>query len=216
MSTVAKYICGSIVLICAAFLFFYIFKGCGKLGPDHSQDKKTLDSTTAIVKAINDRAQKKVDSIAKINLGLSRTSDSLIVLVKASKYGVNVKGQEIAGLIARINQLQDSRDTIGQLSNCDSLQGAVTDAIGLVGHYEQLTDSLETTLKSQLSNKDTIIARLDTMFSTANNQLFQTGLKYDQLYNDYNKVNASLKKNKLIGSGLAIAILLLGAKMLIK
>lgn len=211
-----KYLPYLAVLIIGAVICFILLKGCGKTGPDHSQDKKEVDSTAAIIRLNNDRAQKSIDSIALVNISLKKTSDSLTVLVKSSKYYVNVKGQEIAGLISRINELQTAKDTLGQLSNCDSLQEEVTDAIGLVGHYEYLTDSLETTLKTQLSNKDTIIARVNGMFTETNQALFATGLKYDALFSDYNKINKRLKFSRGLGKGLAIAVLVLIGKSLIK
>lgn len=211
-----KYLPYLVVFIAGAIICFLLFKGCGKAGPDHSSDKREMDSTGLILKANNDKSQKTIDSIASVNQSLKKASDSLSVLVKASKYGVNVKGGEIAGLIAKIQQLESSKDTSAQITNCDSLQGEVTDAIGMVGHFEYLTDSLETTLKTQISNKDTIISRLDTMFTQTNNQLFANELKYDQLYNDYNKINKKLKFSRGLGKGIAIAAILIAAKAFIK
>jgi len=182
-----------IVLILAAIA--YLCRGCGhNPGPDRSGDKKSVDST--IEKAIRDSILWGVqrDSIFKIVRFLQTGKDSLSKVIQEYKVDIRDKGADIQGLIDELNASEDAKDTLRALNACDSLKAQFTTAKALVLGYMVSNDSLASTNRHILTEKDTIIGHLSSLFNEANQNLFEVSRKYSLLYGDYQKINKPVKR----------------------
>jgi len=134
------------------------------------------------------------DSVKAANVVLQKDKDSLVGVVAAYKIDLKSKGNDIQDLINSLDESEDAKDTLRQLTLCDSLKGQFASAKGLVGAYIHANDSLSALNNQIITSKDAIIGRLNGMFTDANNSLFQVGLKYDQLYADYKRLNVKPKR----------------------
>ena len=204
---------GAPILIAAVLglcFWFLLIRGCNKPGPDHTNDKRAVDSI--VQKAISDSVKWGVqrDSIFKIVSILQKGKDSLSGVIKEYKVDIRDKGADIQGLIDELNRSEDAKDTLRALSACDSLKAQFTTAKALVLGYMVSNDSLASTNSHIISQKDTIITRLSGMFSEANGQLFEVSRKYSTLFSDYNRINV---KPKRWGAGPQIGISLINGKV---
>lgn len=204
MSTAAKYIFMVVMFLCIVALFAYIFRGCQQKPPDHSGDKKSVDSTLQIVSSHDSASKIKIDSINGIVLSLQKAKDSLSNLVKETKIDIREKGKDIQGLIDELNNSESEKDTLRTLKNCDSLKDQFVSAKGLVGRYIYENDSLVRLNGQIIANKDSIIGRVSAMFTETNQALFSTSLKYNNLYVDYLKAGKSASKRFGVGPQLTV------------
>jgi hypothetical protein len=198
------------LIIVASWIVGFLFKGCAKPGPDHSGDKKQIDSLTAVIKVHDATHQKEIDSVVKDNVTLHNEKDSLIAIHKADELSLISQGEDIAGLIDQINKAESTKDTAGIISGCDSLKNQFLSAKGLVVKYVRVNDSLLVVNDKIIANKDEIIGRLNKMYTETNQGLFETSLKYNNLYADYKKVNV---KQKRFGIGPVVAVGISGGKI---
>lgn len=188
----------AILIIVGIFAAWLLLRNCGKIGPDHSMDKKVVDSI--VEKALRDSiaGKKHVDYLTDSLAQERHKNDSLSSLQHQSEEKVHEAGNKIAMQIAVINALKEKKDTIGELNACDSLKNLYEGAAKIVGGFEYLSDSLITRLKLERGLSDSTKNYIWSMFSSANQNLFEVSRKYGNLYADYQKLN---KKPKRFGIG---------------
>lgn len=170
-------------------------RGCErKPGPDHAVDKAVIDSITN--KAHKDSAvAAKITAVLTDSLSkLRHANDSLEIDQKWQEGMVLDKATRLKWLIRKIDSLKAKNDTLGQLAGCDSLRDLYEGAAKIVGGYEYLSDSLIDRLKSERKLSDSVKNYLYSMFSQSNNDLFEISRKYNNLYEDYKKVNVRPKR----------------------
>lgn len=180
-------------LFCLCF-WFLLIRGCVKIGPDHSADKTANDST--VEKAIKDSLAWGVqkDSICKIIAFLQMGKDSLSKIITTYKVDLHRQGQDIQGLLDELDKAETDKDTAEYVRGCDSLRNEFVTAKGLVLHYMSANDSLASTNIHILTQKDTVIAHLSSLYSEANNSLFDVSRRFNLLYGDYQKLNVKPKR----------------------
>lgn len=192
-------------IACLVLAVLY-FRSCQAKLPDHSQDKKEVDSL--VEKAMKDSivAFKKIDSAKHTIVVLTKTKDSLTQLLTVTKSDLKGKDKDITGLIDEINKAEGANNTAEALIACDSLKSLYPSTKALVVKYMTESDSLRAVNNHIIGSKDTIIAHLSTLFTTANGSLFETSRLYSNLTVDYRKLVKNSGKRFGIGPQLTVSV----------
>lgn len=195
MSKFRPYIFGIAVVV----IFGILWKqGClNKPGPDHSSDKKFVDSITIRVKNYRDSLAHSLDSFKWVNSRLNNDKDSLTAIIVSYERTLDKQGNDIGALLSDLNNAEAQRDSALVYVKCDSLKNAVMNAKAAVVYYISSNDSLRRINDKIIANKTEIINRINQQLIDCNNSSFAIGLKYDNLYNDYKKID----KPKRFGIG---------------
>jgi hypothetical protein len=191
-----KKIPGKIIIVAVLLAgVAYFCRGCGhNIGPDHSNDKRDVDSIVEKSMADSIKWGIQRDSVYKIIAFLQMGKDSLTKVITTYKVDIHRQGQDIQGLLDELDKAEADKDTASYYAGCDSLRGEFATAKGLVLHYMSANDSLASTNFHILTQKDTIIGRLSLLYTEANNSLFDVSRRYNLLYSDYKKINVKPKR----------------------
>ena len=174
-----------------------------------SCNKPDIHEQTEHQKRVDSLVQRAIaDSIAKVRLQdsankkiaiLSHQKDSLENILAVTKGSLKGKDKDIQGLIDEINKAESSNNLTEALIACDSLKTAYPIARGLVTQYITTNDSLRKANNAIISQKDTIIGRLNGFFTDANNRLFEVSRLYGLQGEDLKKAQKNANKRFSVG-----------------
>ena len=184
----------ALVVVCVLF-----WRSC-QSSPDSSlQRDKEVDSL--VQKAISDSSVKIkfIDSTNKKIAIISHVKDSLQELLSVIKGSLKGKDKDIQALVDEINKAESNNNQSAALAACDSLKAAYPVARGLVTQYITTNDSLRKATAAIISQKDTIITHLNSLFSESNNQVFQFSRLYNLQSADLKKAQKNANKRFSIG-----------------
>jgi hypothetical protein len=196
------------VLLILAAVCFFLWKGC-KAGPDHSGDKKAIDSLQAVYTAEKKVDLMRIDSLIHADSAKDIVIDALVAEKVNMQKDLSNRGRIIDQTIKQGQQARQNKDTAAIISNCDSLRDEVIAGKAVVGGYEVLTDSLIKDETAQLAIKDALISNWKGLFLKCDTTQASMFSKYNSLYSDYQKDQSKIKflnvKTK-IGVGLIAAL----------
>lgn len=193
--------------VCLVLGILLYIKSCKPRIPDHSAGDRKVDSLNAILKVHDSATFKVIDSVKKVATIAIRAKDSLIKELTVIKGSLRGKDKDIAGLVEEINAAESARDTLALLNACDSLKMAYPIAKGLVTQYIMRNDSLIAVNAQIITAKDTIIGRLNEMFTETNNSLFEVSRQYGNLSTDYKKMVKKAGKRFGVGPEVTIGLI---------
>jgi len=146
------------------------------------------------------------DSVNRENIVLKGQRDSLLYLLGVTKGSLKGKDRDIQALIDNINQAEAGNNQGAALVACDSLKTAYPIAKGLVTQYIRSNDSLIKVNDLISRNKDTIIWRLNSAFTDANNSLFEISRQYGVVSGSYKKALKQAGKRWGIGPQIGVSV----------
>lgn len=187
----------ALLVVCVLF-----WRSC-QTQPDASlQRDKEVDSL--VQKAISDSIVKNkfIDSTNKKIAIISHAKDSLEELLSVIKGSLKGKDKDIQALVDEINKAESNNDQSAALAACDSLKAAYPIAKGLVTQYISTNDSLRKATAAIISQKDTVITHLNSLFTESNNQVFQFSRLYNLQTEDVQKYKKQASKRWSIGPGI--------------
>lgn len=164
-------------IACAVFLALWL-RSCQSTPLDTTIADRKVDSINTVLKVHDSAHIRVIDSAAKVIVKERRRGDSLehgMSLIKGSLKG---KDKDIAGLVERINEAEQAKDTAAIMAGCDSLKMTYPIAKGLVTEYIMRNDSLMAVNHAIISEKDTIVAHLNAMGTEANASLFEISRQF--------------------------------------
>jgi len=204
MKSILPYIIGFIVGVLLCVILWE--NGCNKKpGPDHSSDKKSIDSIAFVMQQHDQQNKYAIDSLSKKADSFKNDKDSLTAIIVSYEKNLAKQSNDIGELIADLNDAEAQKDTLRTLNRCDSLRDAVINAKAVVGYYIFSNDSLRKVNDEIIATKTEIANRLNQQLIDCNNGFFQTQLKYSQLYADYKKINTKPKRFSIgpfVGAGI--------------
>lgn len=185
-------------------LVFLQWKSCKK-EPDKSviYDHQ-VDSISSVLKTHDSvNLHRIVEAEIKADQ-LESSRDSALKILAISKSELKWKDKDIANLVDQIDVAEGNKDTSQVVDLCDSLKRAYPIAKGLVTEYILKNDSLQALNSHILTQKDTIIGRLNSMFTEANNSLFQVSRIYSNLSAGYKELQKENGKRFGFGPQLTV------------
>jgi hypothetical protein len=198
----------------AIFLLIIAFRGCNNL-PSHKDEKKEMDSLSAAYEG-------QIGALKRDNVNLSFQKDSIQRKFDSASLELAANRKDGAAKIEAVKQTLTSgdraaarRDTAAMLINWDSLRAQVVAGLPVVVANDSLSQQVIAACVAQGAVKDSLIANYATMWQKADNAYSRQRAAYNGLYTDYSKANSRLKFNKTLSRGLAIALLVAGAKIFI-
>jgi hypothetical protein len=203
------------VVVALAVLIFFLWKGC-KPGPDHSGDKKAMDSLSRVYTVEKIKLIARADSLGREDSAKQAEIDRLIAEQLNLKRDLSGKGKAIDQTIASGVRLRIIHDTPGIVSNCDTLTKQVIEGKAEVIVYQGKTDSLIAAQQEQARVKDSLIATWHTAFLHADTAVDFQKKKYDDIYKDYVKVNRKLKFSNVMGKVGGTVIGILAVALIVK
>lgn len=203
-----------LLIIVAVVLLVVSFRSCKTL-PSHQGDKASSDSL-ARVYAIDKEANLAV--IAQLTVSEKQWQtrfDSLSEQAQNLKADLTAKEKEVRKTLSNGDIIAILRDTAAILVNWDSLRAEVKAGLPVVIAKDSISEAMVNACVQQGIIKDTLITHWQGLFYKADTAYALQRAKYASLYSDYTKANFRLKFNKTISRGLAIALLVAGAKIFI-
>jgi|SRR5882762_2657911 len=223
MSKIAKWVFGGIVILCAIFLVFYIFKGCGK-GSSIQIIQDSLNS----YKEKNDSIKGRATVIAKSNDSLITAKvigdslykhkiDSQSHVISILKGQTKITKDSVVILYKQLKEFYDNKDTVALLAAYTELKNQWTE-------LNQQNFNLQIAQDSIGNIKDAEIARLNVVIIELGKQIdqFKTllTLSTDNASAQAKAANKAVKRAKLadlwakLGTGIAgvLAFLLIAHK----
>jgi hypothetical protein len=204
-----KYAIIAIIGLGIGYLIFHK----GPPAPDHSADKRLIDSTAAVWQRNVIRIRQQADSFSIVNHQIDSSLQATTRRLKAAESALSIAVNHATDLATII---EDSRDTGIKLSTCDSLAMYVTAHAFQVDALNTLTDTLVAQHVRMMMVKDNQIAR-QTVAITEMDSVIQEQYKgYNTLYKDYQSQVRQKKTSAWMARGLGVVALVLSGIILAK
>lgn len=203
-----------LLIAAGIFLMIMAFRSCNNL-PSHKQEGKNMDSLQ-----IAYASEKAADLHRIAELSFQKDSiqdrfDSLDALYKAVKQDASARVSAVRQNLASGADAIAKHDTLWRLQNCDSLRAQVAAGLPVIAAQDSLCQAMVNACMAEGGVKDSLISSYATLWRKADTAYSQQRAAYVGLYSDYNKANSGLKFNKTLSRGLALALLVAGAKIFI-
>lgn len=196
-----------ILAIACVVLAFLYFRSCTSK-PNTVDEKRDHAVDSMRQKAIADSVQwhKDKDSLNKINTVLSQQKDSLERIAAAGKQALKGKDVDISNLVDKINAAEANHNDSEALVACDSLKAQYPFVRELAIAYMNANDTLKKVNDSIIRFKDQIIGRLNSLYSDANNSLFETSRAYGNQKVELQKAQKQANRRFSIGPQIGVGI----------
>jgi len=203
-----------LLIAVAVFLLFMAFRSCNNL-PNHKPEKKRLDSTAAAyVDSVAIQKRKIVDLEFRNDL-LQHRLDTANMLLVAVRKDAAARVIAVRQTLASGADAARRRDTAAIIINWDSLRAQVAAGLPIVVAQDSLSQQVIADCMRQGAVKDSMIVAYRYLWSLADSNYSRQRQAYNGLFADYKTANSRLKFNKTLSRGLAIALLVAGAKIFI-
>jgi hypothetical protein len=202
------------LLIAAAVLLFIALRSCNPV-PSHKEEKKGQDSMAVQYKA--DKA-KDLQQIAALNLSNYRLKyqlDSTQILLAFTRKDAAGRIEAVKNTLASGADAARRRDTAAIIVNWDSLRAQVVAGLPVITAEDSLSQRVIADCLQQGMVKDSLIYAYKDLWQKADTAYTRSALAYNGLYVDYTRLNRQFKFNKTLSRGLAIILLVAGAKIFI-
>jgi len=203
-----------LLIAVAVFLLFMAFRSCNNL-PSHKSEKKSSDSAAAAY----------ADSVAiqrRLIIELQYRNSDLQKSLDSANQQLNIVRKDAAARAIAVRQTLASgidaarrRDTAAIVINWDSLRAQVAAGLPVVIAQDSLSQQVIADCMRQRAVKDSMIVAYRYLWSIADSNYARQRQAYNGLFADYKMANSRLKFNKTLSRGLAIALLVAGAKIFI-
>jgi hypothetical protein len=201
-------------LIAGVILVIIAFRGCNPL-PTHNDEKKASDTRAASYQVDTGRYLRVIADLSFQKDSLQTALDttrSQLVAVRQANAGRMVAVQKT---LASGNEAARRRDTAAILINWDSLRAQVIAGLPALAVQDSLCQETINTCMRQGMVKDSLTVAFRTLWLKADSNYAAQLKAYNGLYGDYKKASNGLKFNKTLSRGLAVALLVAGAKIFI-
>lgn len=202
------------LIAAGVFLLFIAFRSCKPL-PSHKEEKKEMDKDAAIYKSQRDSLLKVAAERGVENEQLKRRNDTLL------HQRDSLRGEVAAGIKKAQGIIKEGRDALKRgdtgmvFHSWTDLATTVEKGISTIGREDTISQQIIENQKQQLAIKDSTISAYRYLWSLADSNYAKQRSAYDALFSDYKRANSGLKFNKTLSRGLAIALLVAGAKIFI-
>jgi len=203
-----------LLIAVAVFLLFMAFRSCNNL-PSHKSEKKSSDSTaSAYADSVAVQKRKIVDLEFRNDL-LQHRLDSATAQLAIIRKDAAARVIAVRQTLASGGDAARRRDTAAIIINWDSLRAQVAAGLPVVIAQDSLSQQVIAACMRQGAVKDSMILAYRYLWSVADSNYARQRQAYSGLFADYKKANRGYKFNKTLSRGLAIVLLVAGAKIFI-
>jgi len=203
-----------LLIAVAVFLLFMAFRSCNNL-PSHKPEKKSSDSAAAAYADSVDVQKRKIVDLEFRNDLLRHRLDTANMLLVAVRKDAAARVIAVRQTLASGVDAARRRDTAAIIINWDSLRAQVAAGLPVVIAQDSLSQQVIGDCMRQGAVKDSMILAYRYLWSIADSNYARQRQAYNGLFADYKTANSRLKFNKTLSRGLAIGLLVAGAKIFI-
>jgi len=203
-----------LLIAVAVFLLFMAFRSCNNL-PSHKPEKKSSDSAAAAYADSVAIQRRKIVDLEYRNSDLQKSLDSANQLLNIVRKDAAARVIAVRQNLTNGDEAIVKHDTLWRLQNCDSLRAQVKSGLSVVIAQDSLSQQVIADCMRQGAVKDSTILAYRYLWSIADSNYARQRQAYNGLFADYKTANSRLKFNKTLSRGLAIALLVAGAKIFI-
>jgi hypothetical protein len=200
--------------IAGVLLLIIAFRGCNP-APSHKDEKKSLDSLDAAYKNAVSEKQRQIIGLELHNDSLQKKLDSTQLLLSFTRKDASVRIAAVKQTLTAGADAALRKDTAAILVNWDSLRAQVIAGLPVVIAQDSLSQQVIADCLQQGMVKDSLIYSYKALWQKADTVYARSALAYNGLYVDYARLNKQFKFNKTLSRGLAVALLVAGAKIFI-